>query len=39
MPALIGLALGAVVTMGLGVGMMQWALRRAERTVGLGGVV
>jgi ABC-2 type transport system permease protein len=38
-PALIGLALGAVVTMGLGVGMMHWALRRAERTAGLGVVV
>jgi ABC-2 type transport system permease protein len=39
MPALIGLALGAVVTMGLGIAMMQWALRRAERTAGLGVVV
>jgi ABC-2 type transport system permease protein len=38
-PALIGLALGAVVTMGLGVGMMHWALRHAERTAGLGVVV
>ncbi len=38
-PALIGLAVGAVVTIGLGVGMMHWALRRAERTAGLGVVV
>lgn len=38
-PALIGLALGAAVTMGLGIGMMSWALRRAERTAGLGVVV
>lgn len=38
-PALIGLALGAVVAMGLGIGMMRWALRRAERTAGLGVVV
>lgn len=38
-PALIGLAIGAVVTMGLGIGMMHWALRRAEQRAGLGVVV
>lgn len=38
-PALLGLLVGAVVTMGLGVGMMGLALRRAEQKGGLGVVV
>ncbi len=39
MPALLGLFVGAVLTMGLGVGMMALALRRAEQKGGLGVVV
>ncbi len=39
MPALLGLFVGAVLTMRLGVGMMALALRRAEQKGGLGVVV